>query len=74
MGAPLIIVTPPGFDDSLCLGQRGELMHVQALVSEPPVKRLDKGIFHGFPRSNEVELDTSPIGPIFQGRDWNSVP
>lgn len=63
----LIIVHAPGFDEGLRLGQRGELMHVQALITESPVKRFNEGIFHRFARSNEVELDASPIRPILQG-------
>lgn len=67
MRAACIVVEPPGFDEDLRLGERGELMHVQALVAEPPVKRFDKRIFHGFPWSNEVELDAASIRPIFKG-------
>ena len=42
-------------------------MHVQALITEPPVKRFNEGIFHWFARSYEVELHALTIGPIFQG-------
>ena len=62
----LIVVHAPGFDDGLCLGERGELVHVQTFVSQSSVKRLNKSVFHGFSRSNEVELHTPSIGPIFQ--------
>ena len=41
-------------------------MHVQTLVPQATVKRFNEGIFHGFTRPNEVELDAPPIGPIFQ--------
>jgi len=36
--AALIIVEPPGFDDVLGLGHRGELVHVQTFVSQAAVK------------------------------------
>ena len=32
------IVHSPGFDDRLGLGQRGELMHIQALIPQPSVQ------------------------------------
>ena len=60
-----IIVEPPGFNDVLGLGERGELVHVQTLVSQSPVKRFNEGVFHRFPWSNEVELHTPSIGPVF---------
>jgi len=47
-------------------GERRELVHVQTFVSQAPVKRFNEGVFHGFARSNEVELDTAVIGPIFK--------
>ena len=66
MRAALIIVEPPGFDNVLNLGHRGELVYVQTLIAQSAVKGLNKGILHGFARSNEVELHTPPIGPIFE--------
>jgi hypothetical protein len=41
-------------------------MDVQALVSEPSVKRFDEGIFHGFARPNEIQLHPTLIGPGFE--------
>src|SRR6267143_6999052 len=64
--AALIIVEPPRFDDGLCLGECGELVHVQTLIPHAAVKRFNEGIFYGFAWSNEVELDTPLIGPIFK--------
>jgi hypothetical protein len=64
--AALIIVAPPGFDNVLSLGHRGELMYVQTFIAQSAVKGFNKGILHGFARSNEVELHTPPIGPIFE--------
>ena len=64
--AALITVEPPDFNDVLGLGELAELVHVQTLVVQSAVKGFNKGIIHGFARSNEVELDTPPIGPIFE--------
>ena len=60
------MIDPPRFNDRLGLDQRGELVHVQTLIAETPVKRLNECAFDGFPRSNEIELYASPISPIFQ--------
>ena len=38
MGPTLIVVAPPGFDDGLCLGQGGELVHVQAFITNATVE------------------------------------
>jgi len=66
MRATGFIVHAPRFNTCLCLGQRGELVSVQTFVAKMAIKRLNKGIFHRFPRSNEVELDASQIGSLFQ--------
>ena len=72
--AALIIVEPPGFNDVLGLGERAELVHVQTLVSQASVKRFNEGVFHRFAGPNKVELQAPTIRPIFERRDWNSVP
>ena len=72
MWALLVVVAAPDFDDSLRLGERGELMDVQTLLAQPPIKRFNEGILHGFPGSNEVELDATVIGPILQ-RPWIGI-
>jgi hypothetical protein len=64
--AALIIVEPPDFDKVLGLGERAELVHVQTLVSQSAVKRLNTGVLHQFALPNEVELYASAIGPIFE--------
>ena len=66
MSAAVIVIRPPCFDEGLCLGERGELVHVQALITEPPVKRFNKRAFHGLAAANEVEQDTPPIDLIFE--------
>ena len=64
--ASLIVVDAPGFDLRFRILDRRELMDVQALVSEPSVKRFDEGIFHGFARANEIQLHPTLIGPVFE--------
>jgi len=36
--AVVIVIHPPGFDDSLRLGERRKLVHVQTLVPQAPIK------------------------------------
>ena len=62
--AALIIVEPPGFNDLLGFGHRGELVYVQTFISQSAVKRFNKGVYHQFAWSNEVELDAPLIRPI----------
>jgi hypothetical protein len=50
----------------LGLGERGELVHVQTLVSQAAVKGFNTGLLHGCARPNEVESHASVIGPIFE--------
>jgi hypothetical protein len=38
-------------------------MDVQTFVAEPSFEGLDEGIFHGFPRPNEIELHAACVGP-----------
>jgi hypothetical protein len=64
--AALIIVEPPGFDEVLGLGHRGERVYVYTLVSQSSVTRFNEGVLHRFARSNAVELHAPPIGPIFE--------
>jgi hypothetical protein len=52
----LIVVDTPRFNLLLGIRDRRESMDVWAFAAEPPVEGLDKGIFHGFTRSNEIEL------------------
>lgn len=52
MRAAVIEVKSSVFNVLLRLRYRGELVHVQTLVSQSSVKRFNKGISHGFPRSN----------------------
>jgi len=51
-----IVVDAPRFDLRPCILDRRELMDVQAFVAESTVERLDERVFHGFSRTNELEL------------------
>jgi hypothetical protein len=64
--AALIVVEPPGLDNVLNLGHRGELVYVQTLIAQSAVKGFNQGILHGFAWSNEVELHASAKRPIFE--------
>ena len=66
MWSALIVIDAPGFDLGLRVLDRREWVDVETLVSEPSVKRLDEGIFHGSPRPNEIELHATAIRPIFE--------
>lgn len=67
MRAVVILIHSPRFDGGVRLGKRGKLVHVHTLVTQAPITLFNKDIFHRFARSNEVELHTPPIGPIFHG-------
>ena len=70
----VIVVDAPRFDLRLRIRDRRELVDVEALVSEPAIERLDEGIFHGFPRPDEVELHAALNAQSSSARDMNSVP
>ena len=40
MWAVMTVIHPPGLDDGLRLDERGKLVHVQALITQAPIKRL----------------------------------
>src|SRR5687767_7170720 len=64
--AALIVIDSPGFDLRLRICDRRELVDVQTLVTEPPVERLDEGVFHGLSGANEVELHAALIRPVLE--------
>ena len=66
MWPALIVVQSPGFDLGLRVGDRRELVHVQTLVPEPPIERLDKRVFDGLAGADEVELHAAAIRPVFE--------
>ena len=68
MWTVLIVIDPPRFDLGLRIFDRRELMDVQALVAQPPVKRLDERILHGFAGADEIELHAALRTPSPRGR------
>jgi len=57
-----IVIDPPRFDLRLRFVDRRELVHVQALVAQTPSKSLNRGVFHGFPWTDEIQLDAAALG------------
>ena len=47
MRPALIVIDAPGFDLGFRVLDRREPVDDQTLVTEPPVERLDEGVFHG---------------------------
>ena len=43
--AMVIVIHPPGFDNGLCLGERGNRRHGQALITALPGTRFNTGMF-----------------------------
>ncbi len=62
----LIIVEPPGFDDLLGLGHRGELVYGHTSISQAAVTEFNTGILHRLAQANKVDLRTQPTDPIFE--------
>src|SRR5262252_6421329 len=48
MWSTLIVVQSPRFDPSLRVGDRRELVHVQAFIAQPTVERLDERVFYPY--------------------------
>src|SRR5262249_35302262 len=66
VGTILVVVESPGFDLLPSVGQRGELLDVQAFVAQTTVEAFDECVFHGLPGVNEIELYAAPISPILE--------
>src|SRR6188768_3963466 len=64
--AALIVVDAPGVDLRLGIRDRRELVHIQTLITQTCVERLNEGIFHGFAGTNEVELHATCEGPVLE--------
>lgn len=62
----LIVIYAPGINDGLGMSERGDLVHVQTLVSQSSIRPLNEGIFHGFARPNKIQLNASAIRPLLQ--------
>ena len=67
MGAVMIVIIPPGFQYRSHFVQRRKLVHVQAFVSKPSVKRFDEAVLGGLARPYEVELHPSKVAPLVEG-------
>jgi hypothetical protein len=61
--AALVVVDPPGFDQTTRLGDRLKPMDVQTFISQRPVKRLNESVARGFAWPGEVDLNAMVIGP-----------
>src|SRR5262249_41939793 len=53
----------PRTDPAARLGQIGEPVLVETLVSESAVEALNEGVLDRLPRADEVELDAPAVGP-----------
>ena len=62
----LIIVSPPGLDYRLGLGQHVEPVQVQAFIPQRPAERLDKGVICWLARPREVDPHPVQIGPVIE--------
>lgn len=63
MRPKFVEVTAPGFDLQLGVGQGSEPVHAQAFVAELPVEALDEGVFDRLAWTNELQRDTTLLGP-----------
>ena len=66
MGSARIVINPPCFDLRFRICERNKLIHVEALVAQPPVQRFDERVFDRFTRPNEIQLHATSIRPIFK--------
>jgi hypothetical protein len=74
MRTVLIVIDPPRLDLGMRILDRQELMDVEALVAQAPVKRLDVRIIHGFAGPREIELHATLEDQSSSAREVNSVP
>ena len=59
----LVIVLAPDLDLAPCVSKMSKPMSAQALVAKLPIEALDEAVFDRLARADEVELDTTLIGP-----------
>jgi hypothetical protein len=73
--AVVVLVLPPGLQSLPRLVQRSKLVHVQALVTQPTVERLDVCVLGRLAGPDEVELYAPQLTPLVQhfGREFRSV-
>src|SRR5437667_11139776 len=61
-----VVLLPPGLDLLLGLGQRGEVMLVQALVPQLAIEALDETVLDRMPGPDEVEADALRTRPLIE--------
>ena len=61
-----VVLLPPGLDALLCLGERDEVMLVQALIAQLAVETLDETVLDRVPGSDEIEPDAVRAGPLIE--------
>ena len=66
MGPKAIVFLSPAFDFLACIIQRKEPIHVQTLIPEAPVERLNIRNIGRFSGSGEVQGYLMVIGPFIQ--------
>ena len=71
----VIVIAAPPFDQILGVGDRQEAVHVETLVSQPPVETFDKRVLHGLAGPDEVQFDAPSVGPLVEGlgREFGAV-
>src|SRR5262245_11447708 len=71
----LVVVEAPGFDLLPGILERDELMHVQALVAQAAVERLDVRVLHGVAGMDEGERHAAAIRPVLEcaGRELGAM-
>ena len=59
-----VVVVPPALDDPACLSVAVEQMLIEAFLSQPAVKRLDKAVLHQLAGLNVVPPNTAFLLPF----------
>ena len=65
-GTKPIVILPPCFDQDSYIGDRNEVVDIQALVAQATVKTLDKCVLYRLSGPDEVELDAMPVYPFVE--------
>ena len=67
MGAIGVVMDTPRLNLLAGVTERAEPVLIQALVAEPAVERLNKGVLDRPARFDEAQSDTSPLRPVEHG-------
>src|SRR5215204_6329053 len=67
MGTHGVVVDAPDHRDLTRFLDRGEPMHIETLIAEPAVERLDHRVVGRFAGAGKDESDTMAIGPGIEG-------